>query len=125
FVLVVPVLADGRLRVQRAYRHGARRICLGFPGGFIDPGEAPATAALRELAEETGLIAADLHPLGALFDNGNQRGCHGHYFVATGCRDGAPRQDDPQERAEDLTLSAAEIDRAMAEGGFAIAHHVA
>jgi len=125
FVLVVPVLADERIMVQRAYRHGARRICLGFPGGFIDPGETPDIAARRELAEETGLHAGALLPLGDFFDNGNQRGCHGHYFVATGCVPGDGRLECPQERAEDLALTPQQVDAALAEGAFAIIHHVA
>jgi 8-oxo-dGTP diphosphatase len=33
-----------------------------FPGGGIRSGEAPEAAARRELAEETGLVAAALHP---------------------------------------------------------------
>ncbi|MER6299000.1 NUDIX hydrolase [Kitasatospora sp. NPDC001539] len=34
-----------------------------FPGGGMDPGEAPAQCAARELLEETGLVAAELRLL--------------------------------------------------------------
>ncbi len=53
-VLVVPVLADGRLVLERIYRHPYRRYFLEFPAGGIDTGEAPEAAAARELEEETG-----------------------------------------------------------------------
>lgn len=34
--------------------------CWALPGGFVDPDEDPQVAALRELAEETGLDLADV-----------------------------------------------------------------
>jgi 8-oxo-dGTP pyrophosphatase MutT (NUDIX family) len=36
--------------------------------GWIEPGEAPHLAALRELREETGLAAAELYSVDAVFD---------------------------------------------------------
>ena len=32
--------------------------CLALPGGYIDPGETPVAAAIREAEEETGLTLA-------------------------------------------------------------------
>lgn len=36
---------------------------LGFPGGKVDAGESGWHAAIRELDEETGLVAIDLEPI--------------------------------------------------------------
>jgi 8-oxo-dGTP pyrophosphatase MutT (NUDIX family) len=44
--------------------HRHRRLGIWVqPGGHVDAGEAPAEAALRELAEETGLVAQHLDPV--------------------------------------------------------------
>jgi ADP-ribose pyrophosphatase len=63
-VIVVPVLSDGRLVVDRIYRHPYHAFLHEFPAGGIDAGEDPLAAGARELEEETGWRAARLRPLG-------------------------------------------------------------
>jgi ADP-ribose pyrophosphatase len=65
-VMVVPLLADGRLVVERQYRYPMGRAMLEFPAGKLDAGEAPLVCAMRELAEETGYRASEWARAGLL-----------------------------------------------------------
>lgn len=58
-VMIVPILDDGRLVVERQYRYPLHRAFLEFPAGKIDRGEPPWECGIRELAEETGYHAAE------------------------------------------------------------------
>jgi 8-oxo-dGTP diphosphatase len=65
--VVAAALIDAAGRVLVAQRPPGKSLAglWEFPGGKIEPGEAPATALARELAEELGITVAetDLHPL--------------------------------------------------------------
>ncbi|TMH35480.1 MAG: NUDIX hydrolase [Betaproteobacteria bacterium] len=65
-VMIVPLQGDGRLVVERQYRHPLARVMLEFPAGKIDPGEPPLQCAVRELAEETGYRAREWARAGIL-----------------------------------------------------------
>ena len=125
FALVVAVLENGNLMLIDQYKHGPRRKVLGFPAGFIETGEDPETAARRELLEETGLEPAALYSLGSYVDNGNQGGCTGHYFLATGCHQTTAPNPGDLEDFSYAELSKSEVDTALSEGRFGVIHHVA
>lgn len=65
-VMVVPILDDGRLVVERQHRHPLGRVLLEFPAGKRDGGETPFTCAVRELQEETGYRAREWARAGLL-----------------------------------------------------------
>jgi ADP-ribose pyrophosphatase len=65
-VMIVPLLDDGRLVVERQWRHPLGRAMLEFPAGKLEQGEPPLQCAIRELIEETGYRAAEWACAGTL-----------------------------------------------------------
>ncbi|MEW6267521.1 MAG: NUDIX hydrolase [Thermodesulfobacteriota bacterium] len=62
-VAVVPLIGADEVLVVAQFRYAMGRELIEFPAGKLDPGEEPATAASRELAEETGYRAGRLDRL--------------------------------------------------------------
>ena len=67
--LILALTPDGNVPLVRQYKHGAQKVLLELPGGFIDEGETPRAAAARELLEETGYAAERFELLGQVHDN--------------------------------------------------------
>ncbi len=86
-VLAVVVRRGRVLLVRRANPPDRGR--WGFPGGRIEPGETLVAAALRELAEETGVAAEDgevLTAIDSIHRDGDERLAHHFVLVAVLCR---------------------------------------
>ena len=68
-VMMIPMLDDGRLVMERQFRYPVGRVMIEFPAGKLDPGEHPLACGKRELLEETGYLAREwaragvLHPV--------------------------------------------------------------
>jgi ADP-ribose pyrophosphatase len=117
---VVAVAEDGRILLQRQYRHGVGRVCLSLPGGGLNQGESPLEAAKRELREETGYESRDWAALGAFAMNGNY-GCGTvHFFRARGARLAVEPHSGDLEDTELLLMSVEELCQALARGEVAI-----
>jgi ADP-ribose pyrophosphatase len=114
-VMIVPLLDDGRLLLERQYRYPMGRVMLEFPAGKLDAGEAPLRCAQRELLEETGYSAREwayagvLHNAIAYSDEGI------HIYFARGLVEGERALDEGEFL--DLTLmTPAALDALAASG---------
>jgi 8-oxo-dGDP phosphatase len=117
FALVVPVESDGFHLVEE-FRYPIGRRTWSFPqGGY--PGRRagdPEDLARRELAEETGLRAATLTPLGylhAAHGTGNQGF---HVFLATGLTPGEHAREHEEQDMRQRFVTRAEFRQMIREG---------
>jgi ADP-ribose pyrophosphatase len=114
-VMVVPLLDDGRLLMERQWRHPLQRVLLEFPAGKLDAGEAPLVCGQRELLEETGYRAREwahaawMHNASAYSDEGID------VWFARGLTPGRRRLDEG-EFIETVAMSVDEVDSLAARG---------
>jgi ADP-ribose pyrophosphatase len=114
-VLIVPVLPDGRLVVERQYRYPLDRVFVEFPAGKLDPGEDELVTARRELREEAGYEAATWTPLGTIHTLISYTNEKIDFFVAEGLAHVGAALDDG-EFLEVVTMSVDEMLAAL-DGG--------
>ena len=108
-VMVVPLLDDGRLVVERQWRYPLARTMLEFPAGKLDHGEPTWQCAIRELIEETGYRAAEWARAGILHNAIAYSNEGIEVWFARGLTAGA-RQLDAGEFLEVATFGVDELD---------------
>lgn len=108
-VVVVALLPNGKLVLERQFRYPLRQVFIELPAGKIDQGEAPLLTGQRELLEETGYSAAEWVRLGL------QHPCIGysneviHIYLARGLSLGQHQRDED----EALQLFEASLDECL------------
>ncbi len=93
-VMIVPLLDDGRLVIERQYRYPMAQVMVEFPAGKLEAGEPPLACAIRELAEETGFRATEWARAG-IVHNAIAYSTEGiEIWFARGLKPGATKLDD-------------------------------
>ena len=85
-VVVVPITKDNKSLVivePRVFSESG--IGIEIPAGYIDPGETPEMAAIRELKEETGYACEELIELKSYYQDQGISGAYNTCFLALGC----------------------------------------
>ncbi len=101
---VVPFLddprsADPEIVMIRQFRHAADGYVWEIPAGRLDPGEAPEQCARRELEEEAGILARELHLLTTIYTTPGFTDERIHLFYGVGLLSGQHRRE-PDEFME-------------------------
>ncbi|HXF47691.1 MAG TPA: NUDIX hydrolase [Burkholderiaceae bacterium] len=92
-VMMIPLLDDGQVVLERQFRYPLRRAFIEFPAGKLDPGEDLVVCAQRELREETQFEAAEWIHLGGFHNAIGYCDERIDVFLARGLRRVAGRTD--------------------------------
>lgn len=107
---VLPLHDDGTVTLIRQLRPSVERFLLEIPAGRLDPGEDALHCGVRELGEETGLVAAHMESLGVVHTSPGVFDEKIHLYLATGLVQGKA---DP-EHYEDIETVRIPLSEALA-----------
>lgn len=82
FSTVVPFLSVDKILVIKSYRHIVDSLQFEIPSGYIEDGESPKHAAIREFKEETGYSASKILYVGEYTLDYSMFEQKGYIFVA-------------------------------------------
>lgn len=128
-VIVLPVLADGRIVMIKNRRHTVNEVLLELCAGTLERDEAgvsedPLGCAGRELIEETGYKAGKIAPFGWFYTSPGILTEKMYAFVATELSPGRQALED-NEQIEVEILTREEIERLIRENRIVDAKSIA
>jgi ADP-ribose diphosphatase len=120
WVNVIALTPDEQVVMIEQFRHGLEEVTLEVPGGMVDPGESPAEASLRELAEETGYVGGACEIIGSVSPNPAIQNNRCHTGLVRGVTLGGPVEFDSHEEIAVRLVPLAEIPDLIRRG---VIHH--
>ena len=114
-VWAVPVTADGQVVLIRSYRYTVDAWCYEVPAGGLSSGLAPEEIARREMSEEIGGTAAEMHFIGQFYTSNGISNEVAYVYLATGVELGEAHPE-PTELMEIRLVPVKEALRMAREG---------
>ena len=114
-VVILPLLDDGTVLMERQFRYPLRQVFIEFPAGKIDKGEDPLLAAKRELEEETGYTGGQWQFVTTIHNAIAYSDEHLDLYLARGLKAGPQKLDDG-EFLETFTATIDELLQWVREG---------
>lgn len=96
--IILPVTLENNVILTVEPRVFSKRtVGIGIPAGYIEEGEEPFVAALRELEEETGYVPNKMISLGGFYQDMGCSSAYNEAFIAMGCEKKTNQHLDPGE----------------------------
>lgn len=119
-VAVLPLLSNGKIALNRNFRHATRSWEYELPRGALNMGEKPEQAALREVKEETGMVIDELQWLGDIAPDSGLTNSVIPVFLAKTIEQETAEPDDSEAIASIDAFSVEELKQGFIDGYLSI-----
>ena len=125
WVTAVAITEEGKIILERQFRHALGETCIEIPGGCVDDTDTSFEEAIkRELLEETGYSFSSFEYLGKISANPSTNSNLMHMFLAKGGKKVASQELDHNEEIEIELATAEELKQMLKENKIIQAMHV-
>jgi ADP-ribose pyrophosphatase len=125
WVSAVALTEDGKVIMERQYRHGLGEVAFEIPGGCVDDTDQSLEDAIaRELLEETGYTFSKYEYLGKTCANPSTNNNWMHIFLATGGKRVSEQELDDNEDIDIHLMSLDEVKKLLQENKIIQSMHV-
>lgn len=125
WVTALALTEDGKVILERQYRHALGEVCIEIPGGCVDDTDLNLEEAIkRELLEETGYSFSSYEYLGKASSNPSTNNNLMHMFLVKGGKKIASQELDHNEEIEIDLVTIEELKQMIRENKIVQSMHV-